>query len=79
MLLGHKTTNKQYSNTGLLLIIKNGLIKVIYVAVGDTALPNYLQSEMLIPSELNISFKWREVLEDYNDKIIVDYLEFGGP
>ena len=50
----------------------------IYTQVRKTALPNYMEARIPIPSGLNIP-AWRELLAGYHDNTIVDYLEFGWP
>ena len=50
----------------------------IYNEVRRTALPNYMQAKIPIPSRLNIP-EWRRQLTGYHDKQLVDFLEFGWP
>lgn len=51
---------------------------VIYDQVRETALPNYLEAKIPVPSALNIP-RWREMLTDYHDTNLVDLLELGWP
>ena len=46
--------------------------------VAQTGKPNYLVARVPVPSILNIS-KWRELLQDYEDGAVCDFLEFGWP
>ena len=43
-----------------------------------TGEPNYLIARVPVPSALNI-YKWRELLQDYEDSVVCDNLEFGWP
>ena len=46
--------------------------------VAQTGKPNYLVARVPVPSTLNIS-TWRELLQDYEDSAVCDFLEFGWP
>ena len=46
--------------------------------MAQTGKPNYLVARVPVPSTLNIS-KWRELLQDYEDGAVCDFLEFGWP
>jgi len=44
--------------------------------VAQTGEPNYLVAKVPVPSTLNIS-TWRKLLQDYEDSVVCDFLEFG--
>ena len=46
--------------------------------MAQTGKPNYLVARVPVPSPLNIS-TWRELLQDYEDKTVCGFLEFGWP
>ena len=46
--------------------------------VAQTGKPNYLVARVPVPSTLNIS-TWRELLQDYEDSVVCNFLEFGWP
>ena len=46
--------------------------------MAKTGKPNYLVARVPVPSTLNIS-KWCELLQDYGDSVVCDFLEFGWP
>ena len=46
--------------------------------VAQTGKPNYLVARVPVPSALNIS-TWRELLQDHEDSVVCDFLEFGWP
>ena len=46
--------------------------------VTHTGEPHYLSARVLVPSALNI-YKWRELLQDYEDSVVCHFLEFGWP
>ena len=46
--------------------------------VAQTGKPNYSVARVPVPSTLNIS-TWRELLQDYEDSAVCDFLEFGWP
>ena len=50
----------------------------VHDLVAQTGKPNYLVARVPVPSTLNIS-TWRELLQDYEDRIVCDFLEFGWP
>lgn len=50
----------------------------IYKVVKEHSVPNYLGARVRIPSGLKIE-KWREYLEDYEDRQICDFLAYGWP
>ena len=43
-----------------------------------TGKPNYLVATVPVPSTFSIS-KWPELLQDYEDSVVCDFLEFGWP
>ena len=46
--------------------------------VTHTGEPHYLIARVPVPSALNI-YKWRKLLQDYEDSVVSDFLEFGLP
>ena len=46
--------------------------------MAQTGKPNYSVARVPVPSTLNIS-TWRELLQDYEDSAVCDFLEFGWP
>ena len=46
--------------------------------VTHTGEPNHFIARVPVPSALNI-YKWREVLQDYEDIVDCEFLEFGWP
>ena len=46
--------------------------------VAQTGQPNYLVARVPVPSTLHIS-TWRELLQDYEESVVSDFLEFGWP
>ena len=46
--------------------------------MAQTGKPNYLVARVPVPSTLNIS-TWHELLQDYEDSVVCDFLEFGWP
>ena len=46
--------------------------------MAQTGKPNYLLATIAVPSTLNIS-TWRELLQDYEDSAVCDFLQFGWP
>ena len=46
--------------------------------VAQTGQPNYLVARVPVPSTLHFS-TWRELLQDYEDSLVCDFLEFGWP
>lgn len=46
--------------------------------MAQTGKPNYLVARVPVPSTLNIS-TWRELLQDYADRVVCEFLEFGWP
>ena len=46
--------------------------------MAQTGQPNYLVARVPVPSTLHIS-TWRELLQDYEDSVLCDFLEFGWP
>ena len=46
--------------------------------VAQTGKPHYLVARVPVPSTLHIS-TWRELLQNYQDSIVCDFLEFGWP
>ena len=50
----------------------------IYDEVRETALPNHIGARRALVSGLNIE-AWREMLAEYHDVQLVDYLEYGWP
>ena len=50
----------------------------IYDVVRATALPNYIEARIPLPSGLNIPV-WRTLLADFPDSSLVDHLEYGWP
>ena len=46
--------------------------------LAQTVEPNYFVARVAVPSILNISI-WRELLQDYGDSVVWDFLEFGWP
>ena len=52
--------------------------KELFDKVADSGVYNFQSARVRVPSGLNIE-AWRSYLEDYEDKQIVDFLEFGWP
>ena len=52
--------------------------KVIYDEVRESALPNHIGARRPLTSGLNITM-WRTMLDNYHDKQLIDYLEYGWP
>jgi hypothetical protein len=50
----------------------------LHNAVYLSGIPNFLGCRLPVPSRLHIS-SWRRLLENYHDKVICDFLEFGWP
>ena len=50
----------------------------IYDIVRATAVPNYIEARIPLPSGLNIPV-WRKLLAGFPDSSLVDHLEFGWP
>ena len=46
--------------------------------MAQTGKPNYLVARVPVPSTLNIS-TWCELLQDYADRVVCEFLEFGWP
>ena len=46
--------------------------------MAQTGQPNYLVARVAVPSTLHIS-TLRELLQDYEDSVVCDFLEFGWP
>lgn len=46
--------------------------------VRSSGQPNYLSIHLPVPSRLNVQM-WHDLLQDYPDNIICDFLEFGWP
>ena len=40
--------------------------------------PNYCGARIPLPTHLNIGL-WRRLLNDYEDKVVVDFLQYGWP
>ena len=54
------------------------LILDVHDFVTQTGEPNYLVARVPVPSALNIS-TWGKLLQDYEDSVVCDFLEFGWP
>ena len=50
----------------------------LYYDVRATGLPNYLSLRREVPSQMNCD-KWDELLSDYDDKQVADFIRFGWP
>ena len=50
----------------------------LYSEVRATGLPNYMGTRRKIPSQLNCE-KWDELLEEYEDRQICDFIKYGWP
>ena len=50
----------------------------VYSRIKQTAVPNYLEAKIPVPSELNIR-QWRLLLRDFKDSQLVEFLEYGWP
>ena len=50
----------------------------IYAHVRSTNLPNYISAKIPIPSDINCE-AWADLLRDYHDAEIMDYLRYGWP
>ena len=46
--------------------------------MASTDCPNYKRSRITVPTELNIK-NWRSLCGNYEDQVLLDYLEFGFP
>lgn len=49
-----------------------------YVAIKQTALPNYLSAKIPVSSALNIP-QWEQALQNYHDSQLCDHLRYGWP
>ena len=58
--------------------LDNDALKVIFDQVVATGKYNFAQARIPLPSALNIA-AWREVLREYPDRGVVDYLAYGWP
>lgn len=50
----------------------------LYTKIVDKALPNFLGARIPVQSDLKVQ-KWRQYLENYHDRSICDFLQFGWP
>jgi hypothetical protein len=50
----------------------------LHATVFASRMPNYLGCRLPVPSSLNIT-AWRYGLDDYHDKVVADFLEYGWP
>ena len=46
--------------------------------VSQTGLPNYVGARLPVPSQLDVPM-WRHLLQDYDDFVVCDFLDFGWP
>ena len=75
--IGYDSPRDTPLNLELPLSAKSSLLQTIF-SVRALGKPNYLEARVLVPTHWNLDLL-ESLLEDYEDKLVVDFLMYGWP